>query len=730
VESSALHADQPHKPHTKPPAVEVHAPVNPVEIADVQAAVPEVLGSTPVHPNIQVRERRVPNQVPSQVPNESTPAKIHSGGTEETKDDMFTHLTAKVDEMDAQVDEVITEIHEEFPDKEPKVMNDDSVFDSDDSEGFIETLQREMEYLQEESAKQEEERMRLVQQQNEILKNSQKKDVELNLMRERVKELEEAVKTSRVGFSPPSGIENQTAVALNRLADALNENGSRGAPFSPGFSTISGTSSVSTMTKPRCGGYTPCAEGASPNAVWIGGKPTVTFERDPTNIKWRSEYCLRYPLASRDARDSYAYRSTKIPTFKFSRGINVKRALEALTKHLVNCGLDTVLYVRDPDDPTVMLYLPTHYTRITLEHVREEHERVVENGLWDSYLEQADNDVKSILEDLLEKSFFNVIKPKLAKDPNVSAAWVLKLILDKIQFSTHGDWDVIRKKLCNMNPNRETGVNLQEFCEKVTDTIQDLVANQQFDKNCLKWLFDAFLKVDVPLFVSHFDRKWGEKLPDILRRHNTSSNQAIVDAMENADCSWDTVLEWIEREYKNLVTGGHWKTASKPDPLSPSQAHVADGGKGKESTTEKPAPKTEPKKSEDGEEKKCYHCKKTGHSKRECPKLKPDGGNPRVTPPKEGEPHYKVIKTKNDVECLVFWCPGCNLGRGMWVSTHYVHAKKKDEFQQIDRHALLREYKENNGFLPSLEGKLPTQATVCELGDLDSWCCGIQPFDV
>jgi len=155
---------------------------------------------------------------------------------------------------------------------------------------------------------------------------------------------------------------------------------------------------------PKMGGITKI--NAIEQVAWTGGKPLVDWSgldsKSPTSPVSPNQYRSASVSTS---QKSHFYRTTGLPE-KFKEKDDLPLFEHKLWKHLTNHGMDSISYVPDPQDNTIMLSCVENHSRFTVESITT----LIQDQLplYDAYDKSNDSAAIDFLLDSLS--------PDLAKD--------------------------------------------------------------------------------------------------------------------------------------------------------------------------------------------------------------------------------------------------------------------------------------------------------------------------
>lgn len=174
------------------------------------------------------------------------------------------------------------------------------------------------------------------------------------------------------------------------------------------------------MTPPKMGiivDYKRIKFGGEPKADWTG---LATPSRG-------TPMCHRYASDSNEQKN-YALRTTLPDDFKFKKKCDLSDLMATLIRHLKMHGLDSVMYVPDPDQAGKVAFVPSDYTRIDWMKVRPSVENWVDN-CWDQYDLDNDAAVYELLLKVCDKDMRRTINPYVITSKKELPASVLLALI-------------------------------------------------------------------------------------------------------------------------------------------------------------------------------------------------------------------------------------------------------------------------------------------------------------
>jgi hypothetical protein len=174
--------------------------------------------------------------------------------------------------------------------------------------------------------------------------------------------------------------------------------------------------------KPNMGGL----EALSKNewAAWTGDKPLYDWSGlDPSA---RTDYITPNQLRPSEfwsGQKSYNYRCTGLSKERqYSSKTNLSFFQKSVWKHLRNCGMDTISYLPDPQDPTKMTSVVTNHTRFILQTAKTL--GAIQLTKYDPYDFMNDVAARTFLLESLTPSIRNKIEEQLEDDDPFFVVWL------------------------------------------------------------------------------------------------------------------------------------------------------------------------------------------------------------------------------------------------------------------------------------------------------------------
>ena len=447
-----------------------------------------------------------------------------------------------------------------------------------------------------------------------------------------------------------------------------------------------GTGMNVTSAKPKFGDYYP----GSNTVVWIGGPPLADFSGTALTV-FPSPLSIR-GLSPEHEIKGYTKRVLDGCATKFKRddpAFSLMDFADEALNHMQTNGMDTVFYMKGADANSAGEELFTYHSKHTKSSVAAFIQAKMNDGTYDSYALAALKESAQWLVNSLDETLKSSLCPQLATKPTGPEVWML--IVAEVQADSLRRCVVLVKQFKALTLAQFRGENVRDYAKTAEFLLIQLERDDQLPSTHLLDIVDHFTACTVMDFKIHWmhqrtaieefvmetlgkDRVAISQMPnkihfrDLLEEGKSrytnlqhvwgtpaqSKEQALVGQVKALQAK----LDWMDQQLKQKPTrsiGGNDDDSKKP--------------KGK-----------------------CWHCG-GDHFKKDCPELKnktPKQANPpppakdsapgKWAPPKDGEPHEKMI---GDVKR--FWCKKCRNGRGCWTTTHLTSGHKSKEELAADK---------------------------------------------
>jgi hypothetical protein len=159
--------------------------------------------------------------------------------------------------------------------------------------------------------------------------------------------------------------------------------------------------------------------GRRPMPSWVGLKNRTASYESPNQLRSST-----YPSA---AQKGYNYRKKGLET-KFSKKDDLALFQRHLMKHLVDCGMDSIAYIEEPANLSVMLNVVKEYARFTL--AIAQNALAHQAKLYNKYDQENNHASIEFLLDSLNVDLSTKLHERIEETDNFPTVWInlLKLV--------------------------------------------------------------------------------------------------------------------------------------------------------------------------------------------------------------------------------------------------------------------------------------------------------------
>ena len=444
---------------------------------------------------------------------------------------------------------------------------------------------------------------------------------------------------------------------------------------------------------------------------WTGGKPNYDWtgldlaEALSENTS-PNQLCGDYAAA---AQKGYNYRRTGL-TVVFKKNDDLQVFAKNVWNHLLDTGMDTIAYLRDPEYSNCMTDVIHGHSRFTVASTKKLSKD--QAMLFDKHDRTNDKAARTFLLASLETNLRNRVEEKLEDCDSFVVTWLT--FIKSIQSTSIDRFNALKTRIKGRSPTQYPGENLESLARDFCKDAQELETAGQYDHLLTLDMIKAFLLAggqgneDYRFNLRPMKQKLETALLDIAYKTKEAANKH----MKDEELTYNDVCILAEDTYRLLFDKKEWPPAQNArDSKAPRAAYVGEIGS---ALTEAQVltliqSHLDPSSSAGAAGKKggsCHHCKKPGHWKNECPDLKGKGGGLpgggggggkaqgrtdgkgggwRTTPPKSGEPETKMVNGRK-----FDWCLKCK----RWTTTHNTNthtggAKSPDGAKKLQAHGQL-----------------------------------------
>lgn len=435
---------------------------------------------------------------------------------------------------------------------------------------------------------------------------------------------------------------------------------------------------------------------------WTGGAPnhdwTTSTRKTPATA-----YCLRDP----EDIKLYKYRTTHTDkkSFVFRRDdkkMSLKFFSDEVLRHLKITGMDAVFYVPDPMAPTTMINIVTHHSKVTDDVVsafisKLTNETDPTKPSFDDYDQENLADSRTFLENVLDHDLLHDVRATTDESTTGPELWMK--IVSEVQSSSLERLRTIEVKIREkLIPTAYPNENIKLLVKDLRDACHELEIAEVLPQDIIYTIVDNFIKSSVETFRHTFLNRRADVTKFLQKARGKEKN--VIAAMPDKITYKDLCDEAI-REYQMLLETKSWPPAATAGDKGDSpQNFLAQMQRLLQKDVEKKASSNNNNNNQNNNNSgqvTCRYCKKVGHTKEECFKLKrkneregkssPASTQPtsgastkpsaytlenawKTTPPRSGS---SEIQNRDGQDW--YWCGKCNA----WRTSHGTSGHKTRE---------------------------------------------------
>ena len=401
--------------------------------------------------------------------------------------------------------------------------------------------------------------------------------------------------------------------------------------------------------------------------AWTGGKPTSDWTGLDLKALKEASKPMQYRATGNQDVKSYTFRTSGLKS-KFDKISDIEDFCTNVWNHLVECGMDTISYLPDPAEPSVMKSVVCHHGRYNEEYTAQQSELI--QLKWDKFDRANDVNAKVFLLNSLKPVLRKSVQQTMEDTDTFATIWIQ--IMRKINQNSAEYFKSVEKNIKACTPLKFTCQNMDEWCTEMRTHVNLLVDSGVYDHKLSEEI------LDLAMLAGGDDRDGGNQDWKAALRPMKEELEAKIEeiglyvsrldqskAMIKAKLSPEHILKKVETTYTRMMNKDKWPPAKNPvDSAAPSPSKF-----GNSSYFASPSlrpngqspPKTKSVSFDPYTKPGKFNKKKTFSPSKQRSTTK----SWKVTPPKSGEPQTKKVNDKT-----WHWCQKCNYGKGRWSTTH------------------------------------------------------------
>jgi hypothetical protein len=409
--------------------------------------------------------------------------------------------------------------------------------------------------------------------------------------------------------------------------------------------------------------------------AWTGGKPKPSWVGlEDSAATYESPNQLRSTYAS-SAQKGYNYRKKGLTT-KFSKKDDLALFQKLLLKHLVDCGMDSIAYLEDPADSTIMSNVIKEYARFTLSTAQKNLSHQV--LLYDKYDRENDRAAIEFLLDSLDTDLSTKLYERIEEADNFPIVWIQLLKL--VQSTSIERFENLRNRIKGRSASNYSGEDIELLAVDFRCDALELVTAGQYDHNLTLSMLKIFLiaggtnngNYQFPLRL--LKKELNEALLVIPHMSRTDADKFMI----KENLTYKHICTLAEDEYRSQLDLDEWppgRHAKDSKALPSGFANLATPSPIAALTEARVLTLIHQAGAGAGSEKKkgaCHGCGSLDHWRRDCPQKKGQPTSWKTTPPSSMSTPSSTVNGKSvyqhDHNGTMFqWCESC----GCWSTTHH-----------------------------------------------------------
>ena len=219
--------------------------------------------------------------------------------------------------------------------------------------------------------------------------------------------------------------------------------------------------------------------------AWTGGKPTCNWTGlDPKAPKEASKPMQYRATGNQDVK-SYTFRTSGLKS-KFDKISDIEDFCTNVWNHLVECGMDTISYLPDPAEPSVMKSVVCHHGRYNEEYTAQQSELI--QLKWDKFDRANDVNAKVFLLNSLKPVLRKSVQQTMEDTDTFATIWIQ--IMRKINQNSAEYFKSVEKNIKACTPLKFTCQNMDEWWTEMRTHVNLLVDSGVYDHKLSEELLD------------------------------------------------------------------------------------------------------------------------------------------------------------------------------------------------------------------------------------------------
>ncbi|KAI2510655.1 hypothetical protein MHU86_3766 [Fragilaria crotonensis] len=364
-------------------------------------------------------------------------------------------------------------------------------------------------------------------------------------------------------------------------------------------------------------------------SAWTGGKPAPGWVGlDPSAADDITSPNQLRPVHASASQKGYNFRRTGMTTL-FTQASSLVDFQNAVWDHLVDCGMDTIAYLPDPESSSVMTNVVRSHSRYTVATAKTLSSQQILR--YDKYDKSNDLAATKFLLSSLDPALMSKIKEKMDDDDSFHVVWLQ--LIKTIQSTSIERFEDLKAAIKARHPSQYAGENLEALAADYRKDARELTTAGQYDHNLTLTMLKTFLLAggagneDFRFPLRSTKQRLDQALLDIGYKEKSGAHAHMV----AEKLTFQDICRQAEDAYRTQFDRKEWPPASHaPDVRAPSATFgnvatapagisraevltlIQSQASGTETTTKKG---------------NCHKCGKPGHWANKCPELNRKSGS-------------------------------------------------------------------------------------------------------
>jgi len=347
--------------------------------------------------------------------------------------------------------------------------------------------------------------------------------------------------------------------------------------------------------------------GGEPKADWTGLLDPTGAEDEITPLKFR-------PHSTKGRLFTWQRLTQGLET-PLTETSNIRQFKEDVMDHMLKQGLNTILFIQDPQDSTSLRNVVEHSALYDYDTCTAAGDDIAKNH-WDAYDKYNDKAATEFLMNSLSRPLRESIKRKLrmnregAVKNRFSQVWIV--LMTDLMPSTYVAAEALRTEIKALKPGNYEGENVKQMMEEFASKARLLVDSNQYSQQLTSGVLSIVASAGgtTPSIGMQSFRQsvfyLREKVDDAIRATSSMTPEQAQTHMVKERVDFLSCANRVESLYQNLRATGDWAASSLPDRrLAGPRGYLLEQDRTPSTST--------------SETRRCFNCNEVGHLRHQCP---------------------------------------------------------------------------------------------------------------